>query len=194
MPQLQFHADAVDRRHDRANLAHPAADADEVFEDVVRRYRQRVLTIAYRITANIDDARDVVQHVFLQLHLKPPEITDGRALERWLYIVARNEALSIRRRRQRDDAAEASIGDDAPPAGLEETVLRNERARQIRATIARLPAADRHVIELRHLLSMPSVEIATTLGIPLKRVKRDVERAKTRLRIEMRRRGLENDT
>jgi RNA polymerase sigma-70 factor (ECF subfamily) len=191
MPQPLARAEVVERLHVRDAPArrHPP----DLFEDAVRRYSRHILSIAYRITRNIDDARDVVQHVFMQLYVKSLDLNDARTVERWLYVVARNEALNVHRRRQRNDAAETSAGDETPPLALEDTVLRNERAHQIRATIARLPPADRHVIELRHLQSMPSTEIATTLGIPVKRVKHDVERAKARLRIEMRRRGLDKD-
>jgi RNA polymerase sigma-70 factor (ECF subfamily) len=151
------------------------------------------MLVAYRITANIDDARDVAQHVFLQMHLRRPRIADRRALERWLYVVARNEALTFVRRRERDADAASLAPDGLPAVDLDQLLIVNERAAHVRATIARLPAADRHVIELRHLQSIPTTEIATRLGVPVRRVKLDVERAKARLRIEMRKRGLDRE-
>jgi DNA-directed RNA polymerase specialized sigma24 family protein len=54
---------------------------------------------------------------------------------------------------------------------------------------ASLPTADRRVIELRYRYSRSTTEMAVDLEIPVKRVKRDVERAKWRLRIELQRQG-----
>ncbi len=164
------------------------------FEEAVQRYMSRVTRIAYRITQNIDDARDVAQFVFLQMFLKSPDLADRRSIDRWLYVVTRNQALSVWSRRQRDNAVVALRSGVEPGQGLEDIVLQNERDRQVRATIARLPPGQRHLIELRHLVSMPTTEIAEQFGIPLRRVKRDVKRAKLRLRIEMLRRGLDKDT
>jgi RNA polymerase sigma-70 factor (ECF subfamily) len=182
-------------RADVATRRPPAAAprGPDPFEDVVRRYNRAVRREAYRITRNVDDARDVAQFVFMQMYIKAPDFDGERSIERWLYIVTRNAALNVYRRRLREEAALTVTGDDLRQRGLEDTVLRNERARQIRDTIALLPAADRHVIELRHLQSIPPAEIAVSLGVPLKRVKRDMERARFRLRIEMMRRGLDDD-
>jgi RNA polymerase sigma-70 factor (ECF subfamily) len=177
-------------RHSPGNAT---SGAQSSFDDVVHRYERSVTLAAYRITGNIDDARDVAQHVFMQLYLNAAQLADRRSIDRWLYVVTRNEALNVHRRRQRASLAEDSARDETPVLALEDTVLRNERDRQIRATIALLPAGYRNILELRHLISMPTLEIAQTLGVPVKRVKRDVERAKTRLRIEMQRRGLAED-
>jgi len=182
---------AVTQRRDRANPARSnERDDRDAFASVVNDYRRQVMSVAYRITRNIDDARDVAQHVFMQMYVKGPNLADRRSVDRWLYVVTRNEALSITRKQQRDDAAQASASSDEPQLGLEDTVLRNELDQEVRATIACLPADQRNMIELRHLQSVPSNEIALELGIPVKRVKHDVERAKARLRVEMRRRGL----
>jgi RNA polymerase sigma-70 factor (ECF subfamily) len=189
MSTLQARAE-VGERH-RVDAALPAPQ--ETFDEVVRRHRRRVTFTAYQITHDIDDARDVAQHVFLQMYRRLPSCGDGRSIDGWLYIVTRNAALNVARRRQRDLGALAHGPEEEPQLGLEDTVLQNERARAVRAAIARLPAADRRVIELRYLYSMPTTDIAAHLNAPVKRVKRDVERAKCRLRIEMRRRGLAAD-
>jgi RNA polymerase sigma-70 factor (ECF subfamily) len=171
---------------------HPAVapNPDALFDDVVRQHRRRIVAAAFRITGNIDDAHDVAQHVFLQLYLKQPKLDDQRTIDRWLYVVTRNEALLVARRRRRDCAAE----DETPPQpSPEDTVIRREQAAQVRSTIERLSADDRRVIELRHIESMPTAEMAAHLGVPVQRLKRSVERARWRLRSEMIRDGLNRD-
>jgi RNA polymerase sigma-70 factor (ECF subfamily) len=163
------------------------------FDDIVRLYRRRLVDTAYRITRNTEDAHDVAQYTFMQLYCRQPAFEDRRAVERWLYIVTRNQALCVFRTRERDAEVSSAAGDERQAPELEETVVRNELRAAVRATIARLPAAQRQVIELRHLQAMLASEIASEFGIPLKRVKRDVERARLRLRIELLRQGLDGD-
>jgi RNA polymerase sigma-70 factor (ECF subfamily) len=186
MPLAQLCADGPPARSDTSR---PFAR----FDDIVRTYRRMLVLAAYRITLNIEDAHDVAQFAFMQLHRKWPAFEDRRALERWLYVVVRNEALNVRRSRQRDAHAAESSRDPLISSGFEDTVMRDEVGEAVRATIALLPAAQREVIELRHLQAMPVAEIANQLGVPLRRVKQDVERAHIRLRVEMQRRGLHDD-
>jgi RNA polymerase sigma-70 factor (ECF subfamily) len=165
----------------------------ESFESVVRRCRKQVITAAYRITGDIDDARDVAQFTFLQFFLKAPPLADLRSVERWLYVVTRNEALSVTRRRLREVQAAAADGIPAPQPDLAETIARHDRAVQVRATISELSPGDRHIIELRHFHAMPSDEMATRLGVPVGQVRRRVEHARWRLRACMLRRGLDRE-
>ncbi len=163
------------------------------FADVVRQYRPLVTRAAYRITRNIEDAHDVAQFVFMQMYVNSPQLDDDRAVDRWLYVVTRNKALDVYCRRRREESLATLEGCNLSGMGLEEIVLQNERNRHVRAAIRMLPAPQRRVIELRHLMSFPPTEIADRLGISTERVKREVERATFRLRAEMRRCKLDRD-
>jgi hypothetical protein len=51
-----------------ADLARRAADGDEAaFESLIRRKREKVYWIAYRIVGNEEDARDIAQSTFVRL-------------------------------------------------------------------------------------------------------------------------------
>jgi RNA polymerase sigma-70 factor (ECF subfamily) len=165
----------------------------EPFESVVRRCSRQVTIAAYRITGNIDDARDVAQFTFLQFFLKAPPLEDQRGVDRWLYIVARNEALSVARRRLRDIEAAVFESSERPQADLAETIARHDRAAQVRATVAELSPRDRDIIELRHFHAMPAGEMATRLGVPVGQLRKRVEHARWRLRACMVRRGLDRE-
>jgi RNA polymerase sigma-70 factor (ECF subfamily) len=172
---------------------HEASFSCERFEDVVRRHRRSVTLSAFHFTQNAEDASDIAQHVFFQMFRKRVCFSDQRSIQNWLYVATRNEALNLQRRRERDVGAKHRTADDGPPPGLEDTVIQNERRRNVRAFIARLPGTDRKIIEMRYLRAFSTTEMAEELGLPVKRVKRDVERAKCRLRNEIRRTGSESD-
>ena len=62
------------------------------------QYEGRLLRYAQRLLGNLDEARDVVQFVFLRLCNQLPDQIDDR-LAQWLYTVCRNRALDVLRGR-----------------------------------------------------------------------------------------------
>ncbi|MBL9082830.1 MAG: hypothetical protein JNK76_13535, partial [Planctomycetales bacterium] len=57
----------------------------------------RLTRYAHRLTGDVHAARDVVQHVFLQLCDHPPQSRNGQ-LTSWLFTVCHNRAMDVRRR------------------------------------------------------------------------------------------------
>jgi RNA polymerase sigma factor (sigma-70 family) len=60
------------------------------------QFEGRLLRYAQRLLSDLDDARDVVQFVFLRLCDQSPEEIGDR-LAQWLYTVCRNRALDVLR-------------------------------------------------------------------------------------------------
>ncbi len=81
------------------------------------QYESRLLRYAHRLTGCLDEARDVVQFVFLRLCDQSPAEIDRR-LPQWLYTVCRNRSLDVLKANGRavgwDKLASASAG---PPSG-----------------------------------------------------------------------------
>jgi RNA polymerase sigma factor (sigma-70 family) len=72
------------------------------FEGKLLRYAQRLL-------GNLDEARDVVQFVFLRLCDESPDNLDDR-LAQWLYTVCRNRALDVLRAGGREKLNGVAVG------------------------------------------------------------------------------------
>ena len=65
---------------------------------VLDEFEGKLLRYAQRLLGNPDEARDVVQFVFLRLCDETPDNLDDR-LAQWLYTVCRNRALDVLRGR-----------------------------------------------------------------------------------------------
>src|SRR4029079_3549166 len=72
------------------------------FEGKLLRYAQRLL-------GNLDEARDVVQFVFLRLCDETPDNLDDR-LAQWLHTVCRNRALDVLRAGGREKLNGVAVG------------------------------------------------------------------------------------
>ena len=70
------------------------------WEEVARTYGRFLYTVAYRLTGNADDARDVVQETLLRVRTGLRTYRPG-SMEGWLSRIATNVFLDEMRRRKR---------------------------------------------------------------------------------------------
>jgi RNA polymerase sigma-70 factor (ECF subfamily) len=104
-----------------------------------------------------DQARDVVQFVFLRLCDQSPEEI-GERLAQWLYTVCRNRALDVVRGARREKinvervglavSAGAAFGGKSPPYDPATTVEQAELHALLRVLVECLPASQREAIDL----------------------------------------------
>src|SRR6266581_184304 len=71
------------------------------FEVLVHRYSTPLFSFIYHFLGDYDQACDILQQVFLQLHLSLSSIRTGEPLKPWLFQVARNRCLDDIRQRAR---------------------------------------------------------------------------------------------
>lgn len=88
----------------------------------------------------------------------------------WLFRVAYNEALVVRRRQAVDGRARREVVWRFPAAASEPAdaaATRNERAEAVRRAIEALPAEKQAIVRMRIHENLTFAEIAERLGIPL---------------------------
>ena len=181
---------------DETLAARAAAGDDQAFEALVIRYQARVYRLACRLTSDTD-APDVLQDTFLQVYRHLPGFRGDSQFSTWLYRIATNVALMLRRTRARRPAepldAYMPAFDDSgilahTPAELqvaahaEEFLDRRLLADKAREAIARLPGLYRDAFVLRDLEELSTADVAQVLGIEAAAVRQRVHRARVLLR------------
>lgn len=116
------------------------------FAALVLRYEARALGWARGVVHHADDARDVVQEVFLRVFRALPEYRGESAFSTWLYRITFNLSLTWRDRvRSRhvplEPEAQDALADPGPL--LEDRVAGAREAEAVRAAVLRLPAHSR---------------------------------------------------
>ncbi len=146
------------------------AGNEEAFNEFFRLVEDRVLGFSMKFCGNRDDARDIVQQTLLQAYQTLPNLkfNDIRPLRVWLYRVARNYCLMMRRKERRRPEEELSAGF---PAGDE------SRAMQL-ADWSNLPEEQVSRKELGEIVQRATLELAPTYRIVL--ILRDMEELSTR--------------
>jgi RNA polymerase sigma-70 factor (ECF subfamily) len=182
---------------DEALAARAAAGDEAAFEELVTRYQARVFRLARRLTGSEDDAADVLQETFLQVYRGLAGFRGESRFGTWLYRVATNAALMLRRARSRRPAEsleaflprfDAAGAHAATPADLQVAAHADRLIdRQVLVEMAwtgieRLPDLYREAFVLRDLEEMTTEEVARILDLEPAAVRQRVHRARLMLR------------
>lgn len=158
-----------------AELIRRVADGDDsALAELHRRHHAAAIAIAFRALRNRSLAEDAVQEAFLQLWKSAALFDPARSkLGTWICVLAHRRAVDIARREARRVLTADQQIEAAPPDSYttEELVVLAEDRRDIQASLARISAPQRRVLELSYFGGMTQREIATALGVPLGTVK-----------------------
>lgn len=156
---------------------------ERAFEELFRKYRDRVYAIAFRIIGSSVDAMDVVQDSFSLVFRKLQGFRGGSLFSTWLFRIVVNCSIDHRRRSHQrplhgqvvdPDSAEEPI-DEAPSPG--DRAEARELGDQVQEAIAMLSPKLRVILALRYLEDMSYEDLAATLGLSLGTVKSRLARA-----------------
>jgi len=170
---------------DEQLLAEHVAGQPGRFEQLVRRHSGELFRFLARFTGNAATGEDLVQEVFLQIHLSAASFDRSRRLKPWLFAIAANKARDrLRSRRRRPEVpldAPVAAGEaegqtfrdlledvsETPFGGLEQ----GEERAFVRQVVAGMPDRLREVLILSYYHRFPYKEIAEILEVPLGTVK-----------------------
>jgi RNA polymerase sigma-70 factor (ECF subfamily) len=151
------------------------------FDALVERYQRGVYRLCYRYVNNHEDANDVAQEAFLRAYKAIGRFRGDSAFSTWLYRIAVNACLNFRAaRRPPADELPESLPDGGPPAS--ERLEHEERARQVRAAVTRLPDRQRATLILKVYHDLSHEEVARILGSTVGTVKANLFHALANLR------------
>ncbi len=166
-----------------------AADADDQTVSLLRRrdprgfdraydaYAVRVHAFLLRLSGRRDVADDLLQHTFLRLAERGPELRPGSDLRAWLFTVARNAYLSQTRALggDRDDGALESLA--SPPPDVEARLLLGD----VERALSTLRLEDRELLLLVGAEGMEPADVARMIGIDPTALRQRLARARSRL-------------
>lgn len=147
------------------------------------RHAAAVFRLAFALLRDADDAQDVVQETFVLAWRKRRSIVlvDGSALP-WLLATARLVALATRRRAARRRTAavpEEQLHQIPAAANSDDDVA-------VREALAALPPADREVVTLVLVDGLSYAQAAAQLGLSPAATGKRLQRARARLRDDLR--------
>jgi RNA polymerase sigma-70 factor (ECF subfamily) len=168
-------------------------DRDAV-EALIVRHQPQVYRFALRSCADAESAKDVLQETLLALARSVQTFRGEATLSTWLYTVARNGCLRLRRRRKfapvweesLETLAEGQLDALASPArGPDEQLADREQRDTVDAALDTLDAGQREVLVLRDIEGLTAPEVAAVTRLSVDAVKSRLHRARVALRREL---------
>ena len=172
---------------DQAQLVTAAKAGDSrAFEELVRATYTDVYALAYRLTGNEEDARDVVQEAYLRAYKGLRRFREEAKFSTWMYRITANCANTAmtkgKKHRHEELDDETSVVDSRPehdPEAVGDAELLRTRVNQ---ALEELPDRLRAVVVLRDVYDLPHQAIAEELGISEAAAKVRLHRARRRLK------------
>jgi RNA polymerase sigma-70 factor (ECF subfamily) len=176
-----------------ADLVKAAQGGDKRgFDELVRRYQDKVYRLCFKILRHEDDASEALQDAFLSAFRGLKNFKAESTFSTWLYRIATNASLmKYRKRRDGHNSLEQSqsANEDSEtmqiPDWSQQPVkdLVDSETREVMSEgIQRLPEELRTVFVLRDVQLLSNAEVAEVLELSVAAVKSRLHRARRQLR------------
>ncbi len=166
------------------------------FEELVRKYQQSILNLAYHYIGSRNDVEDVAQAIFTKVYFSLARFDVRRPFFPWLYRIAINkcydELRRIRRQKiytfselslEESNSVEKLINQNEIHANSDED--RQEMHALLHKMLDQLPHQQRMALVLRDLEAVPYVKMAEILKCTEQAARLKVFRARARLKTLM---------
>ena len=173
-------------------VAQACAGDETAFERIMLATEQRVVSIAWRMLGNRDDARDAAQDVYLRVFKYLARFRAGEDFRGWLYRITINVCHDFARKKgvtglaqldQIDFVQEgAALETGRRGADPESLALQEQQLALIRSALQSLPPKERAALVLRDLEGFSTEEVAQALGSRPVTVRSQVSSARAKIK------------
>ncbi len=166
------------------------------FDDLIRKYRERVYSVVYNMTSNREDAADLTQDAFIKAFQSINRFQGQASFFTWLYRIAVNSTLThLRKSKLRTFFSFEKINDEdkttelveqlTDKKGVEREVFVKELQEKLNEAMQKLSIKHRTVVTLFEIDGLSHEEIADVVGCSVGTVRSRLHYAKQLLQSEL---------
>ena len=161
------------------------------YNELVKRYKDRLLNFVIRYFNNVEQAEDVVQDTLIKLYTHASYYKNVAKFSTWIFTIAKNNALTELRKnkRKKTDSLWTDDGQVIDINSKEESLdskVQNEIAiDQLNKFLDEIPENFRMAVVLRDFQELSYEEISKILEIPIGTIKSRINRGRIQLAEKM---------
>ena len=159
------------------------------YNELVFRYKDKILNFLYRFVYDMDLAEDLAQETFLKVYLKKDSYREISKFSTWMYTIASNLAKTeLRKIKRRKTYSISEISDVDREVNFfvqdenSDDKLDDNESNILHESIFELEEDFRTIIILREIQELSYENISKILKLPLGTVKSRINRGKLKLR------------
>lgn len=145
-------------------------------------FAEPLLAFLRRRVADAHTAEDLLQEVFLKIHMQIGTLREEEKLASWVYQIARHVLIDFYRRQRPDAPLSAAETLAEEQTDLEDEEMRASLAASVLAMIRCLPAPQQEAILLTDYQGLSQKDLAARLGLSFSGAKSRVQRAREQLK------------
>ena len=161
------------------------------YNELVKRYKDRLLNFVFRYFNNVEQAEDVVQDTLIKLYTHASYYKNVAKFSTWIFTIAKNNALTELRKNKRkktdslwtDDGKFIDISSEEE--SLESKVQNEIAIDQLNKFLDEIPENFRIAVVLRDFQELSYEEISKILEIPIGTIKSRINRGRIQLAEKM---------
>jgi len=154
------------------------------FDSIIELYSAEIFAYLWRQLNGREDAEDCLQEVYLRAFKAYDRLNEDPHIRAWLYKIATNEAISYRRKRNRNYALNVQIDYDFLSSDLSpiDQLELKERFEVLMGAIKALPNRQRSALLMRKYQELSYVDISRILDCSEEAARANVYQALKKLR------------
>jgi len=178
---------------DNEIIKHIQKGKKNLFAIIIERYQGKLFAYLYRLIGGREEAKDLLQDVFVKAFKNIKSYDTSRNFSSWIYRIAHNESVNHIRRKglkkfiswEDVTSTKDKLVSNSTEEGADDIWLRKEKIKEVDEVISRLPEKYRKVLLLRFYSEKSYEEIGKILKKPVNTVGTLISRAKKKMAEEV---------
>ena len=124
------------------------AGDEYAIEELVMKYQRKIYALAYRMTGNVEDSKDVTQKTFLQTFKSIEGFRRKSSFYTWLYQIALNTCLNhLQKKGQKTEELNETFS--GKEAGALSAIIEKEKQAHLKNSLKQLPGRQKTAVIFR---------------------------------------------
>lgn len=161
----------LDDKDDRQLVSRLKIGDKKAFEEIFRKYREKIYYFAIRYYNSPEDAENVVQDVFIKLWDERDKVKEELSLNNYIYTIAKNHLFNIQRKKINEKAYRTYIIDHLVQVpNLENELIYADLKEGIDKFIEALPAQRKKVFIMGNIEGLSNKEVALKMNLSIRTI------------------------